>query len=854
MGDLYSRRVLNDPTVRLSYGDPLVPIIKPDQVELHLSNDDGYFDTLDLLGETITYSRFDKLSNETWAELSGRVTSQELLLDRIVLSCVTYDLDDFQTLLPKEVVTAATFPLAHPQQGLGKPIPVVFGNAASTNKVNDAWEMAYVGEDTGNNYYDYLVGRGTFTGITVYRNTIGDALFVVPSGEYAVNTTAYPGFTVIRFSLATSVAPRQANFGGGLHRLYVAANGLATERNFARAIQSLLSNSTWGLGLSVNTASFDTAAAALDAIGGLYCDGAMDTQRTAYDWLSQLVNVRGIRLEMNSSGEYTITVDTQASTIKGRFGHGQGQTWNGVVEGGFKGLSTTPVSDAIKSLILEYRKDRQSDQYVLATSSRSVLTVGTEERVQHDFIRDKTTADKTACYWANRYLYEKERLSFTAEQSARKIRPGELIQYHAIRPAFSKTFRVMGIERQLTTSAVKARGWDAAIYTYTAGTLPAEPAAITETDYTRQTPTAVTSLSIVASGVETDGQNAYLAKVTLQYTVPIETWAQTIVRYRRNGTTNWQSAAVNQATGANLQTQITGLITGASYDYQVSRVNAMAPSLSADASLTAQVAPADTTAPGAPTTLAIVDQHLKTITFKWVAPADKDVKNYHWEIRTSGSGGGSLVAEGDTDGPGVQVTLTLNQIAYATTRYLRILGKDFSGNTGTYSASLSFSFSQIVTGDVGNAQVGGTQIKTGASGVATENVVNNAITAYGNYSADGVIGLSTSAQSLGSLTISTSGGAGHIIGKAEIFNAGDGTPGQNTISSLELRKDSTTGTLLDYADLTTPADVPVTAALTLIGYDTSPAASQTYYLVGYRSGSGTSSASRRRIMPVNFKK
>ena len=58
MGDLYSRAVLNDPEVRLSYGDPLIPIIKPDQVTLELSNDDGYFDILDLLGEFRVIDQF----------------------------------------------------------------------------------------------------------------------------------------------------------------------------------------------------------------------------------------------------------------------------------------------------------------------------------------------------------------------------------------------------------------------------------------------------------------------------------------------------------------------------------------------------------------------------------------------------------------------------------------------------------------------------------------------------------------------------------------------------------------------------------------------------------------------------
>jgi len=825
MPTLYDRRVLNDPEVRLSYGDPLIPIMQPDQVELHLSNDDGYFDALDLIGERITYSRFDGLSNETWAELTGKVSAQELLHDRIILRCVTYDLDDFQTLLPKEVVTATTFPLAHPQQGLGKPIPIIFGNAASTNKVSDAWEMAYVGENVGSNQYDYLVGRGTFANPTVYRDTVGDALFIVPPAEYAVNTAAYPGFTIIRFAL------RQANFGGGLHRLYIAADGLATERNFARAIQSLLSNATWGLGLSVHTASFDTAAAALATIGGLYCDGVMDTQQTAYDWLSQLVNVRGIRVEPNTSGEYVVTVDTQAQAIKGKFGHGVGQPWNGVVAGGFRGLSTTPVNEAIKSLVLEYRKDRRDGHYVLATSSRSVLAVGTDERVQHDFIRDRTTADKTACYWANRYVYEKDRLAFTGDQMARKLRPGELLQYESMRPSFNKTFRVFDVGRQLTTSDIQARGWSAAIYTYTAGTLPAEPSAITETDFTRQTPTAVSGLGIVSAGVETDGQNAFMAKVTLQYTVPAETWAQTIVRYRRNGTTNWQTAAVNQATGSSLQTQITGLITGASYDYQVSRINVMAPSLSADAALTAQVASADTTAPGAPTGLTLVDKHLKNAAVSLTPPADKDIAEWHWEIRTAASGGGSLVVEGDSEGRGSKIQLPpLDQIAYGTTRHLRVRGHDFSGNVGAYSSSLSFSFVQAETIDL-----------------EADSVTTNSF-----YSADGTTLVGATEKEVGTITVTTDG-TGRVELQAK-FNAEDILPTHNV--TLRIRETSISGAILDQTNGTINLNASnMVDHLVGLGVDTSPGTSQVYKLTAqYSHLTAEATILWRRLKGTYFKR
>ena len=205
----------------------------------------------------------------------------------------------------------------------------------------------------------------------------------------------------------------------------------------------------------------------------------------------------------------------------------------------------------------------------------------------------------------------------------------------------------------------------------------------------------------------------------------------------RSGNSQWVTVAVDQAMGANLSTRVDGLITGQVYNFQISRVNQLNPYLHADASLSSITAPADAAAPAAPTSLAITSQHLKSITFSWTAPADKDVVYYHWEIRTAASGGGSLVAENNTEGAGTKVALVLDTlIAYSTTRHLRIRAHDFSGNIGTYSSSLSFSFSQIGTGDMGSGSVTApalgsgsvTNPALGSGAVDTGNIAGVAVT------------------------------------------------------------------------------------------------------------------------------
>jgi hypothetical protein len=85
-------------------------------------------------------------------------------------------------------------------------------------------------------------------------------------------------------------------------------------RNFARAMQLMLADSYFGLGqtTTIDGASVDRAAADLDAVGDLYCDGTIMTRTAAQDILAQMTIVRGIRIGKNLLG-WTFTVDAECS-------------------------------------------------------------------------------------------------------------------------------------------------------------------------------------------------------------------------------------------------------------------------------------------------------------------------------------------------------------------------------------------------------------------------------------------------------------------------------------------------------------------------------------------------------------
>jgi len=702
---VYERRILGDPEVSRGLSDPLDGFAQVDEVTVELSNEEGFFNGRDLRGELLNLRRFDRYSTELLLELTGRVVAQSLLPDRISLRVASQDLDELQTVIPRLTVTSTLFAQAH-QSALGTPIPIIFGNVKKL-------ELTFVSDDIVLNRYDYLLGDSSVVSAAtaVYRDTIGDTLGLVPPAEYT--TVVVGSYRLIRFT------KRQISFGGGLHRIYADLTGLVTQRNFARAIQYILQTI---LGLSISTASFAAGATALDGIGSLFCDGVILDQRPAMDYLRQLCQVRGIRLSKDTLGAWTITVDTQESTIHATFGIGRNQPWRNVQS--VDGVDNTPLSEAIKTLYLDYRKEWRSGEYRL-TVSRAVLTRGREERIQNDFISESITGDKTVDYLGKRKFYEDQRIRFTAGQEGRRLTELQLFKFDSptLLSISNKTYRTISVRRSISSVDIVGVAWDPNIYVYSVGTIPAEPSGDIDTELANTTPAAVTALILQSSGVVETLDGGFEAFMVLQYTVPVETFAQTIVRFRRNGTTSWQTAAVNGETGSGKQTRINGLVTGLAYDFRVSRVNLLNASLEATTDLLNQLAPGDTTAPAAPGTPTILDQHLKTITPVWTAPADKDVKEYEWDVRTAANGAGTLVTSGKSGGP--KTTLTLNQIGYGTTRHFRVRAIDWSGNIGAYSSSVSFSFSKVVQTDMGGGSVGNPQMIAAAVTTAIRQGVNS---------------------------------------------------------------------------------------------------------------------------------
>jgi hypothetical protein len=723
MGHLYERRILNADNieVRHSLSDPVGGIITPDDVTLELSNTDGFFNGQDLRGTIVNLTRFDREDGESVSEFSGAISEQTITDDQAIVRLIGQDQDVLQTLIPKRTVTTSVFPLAHADQGAGRSIPIIFGETLSPYQVPYVTDNTSISDNATvpQQYCEYLIGEGTsYTQVSMYRNTIGDTLSLVSSMDYILNTTSYPGLTVAQFS------KRQAMFTGGLHTLYATAIGMQPERNFIAAIRTTLTNSTWGLGQKIVETTFSSAESKLAAVGSLACDGVLVQPRPAIDILNQLCQVRGMTLSKTSSGAWTIALDQGSSTatFQSRFGHGAGQPWNNVIT--FNGFTRPPIRNAVSNLLLNYAVDYRATNVYRYAASRSVSSRGRELRLNNDFIQTGQTADKVADYLSKRLIQGDLKATFSAGQDGRNLNVGDLILYDAPHlDVTSRPFRVTGISRKLDVTKVDVEGWASSIYSYTAASsIPPDVTLPIEIVWSTTTPAAVTSLSVVGSGVVANGQGGYSAFQTLGYAAPHELFAQTFVRQKTSANSQWTTVAVDQVNSATVSTRIDGLITGQTYDYRVSRVNIFNPSLYHDTDITSKTAPTDKIAPSAPTSLTVIDQQLKSLAVTFTPPPDLDVAKWHWEIRTVFN---SFLVEGDAEGSGLKVQLPpLNQLAYNTTYRVRLRGHDYSGNVGAYSSSLAFRFSQVGWEDLGGESVTAPAIGSGAITTPKRQVVN----------------------------------------------------------------------------------------------------------------------------------
>lgn len=460
----YHGRILDNPVIDRSLMNTFWGFTEVSTVKFTLANNDGRYNSLfigvDLREQPVIIKRYDVASGTTVEELRARISSVGLANGEVVITADSPALTLFEQVIPKKKIELTEFPKA---VDVGKVIPVPFGNEEKLVAV-------YVKDDTLNNIYDYIVGPGSLTVSAVYRTLPDNSFERAGVQEYSVSETIYPGYTAIRFP------NRQVDFSNNFHTIYVDVS--SSSRNFARAIQSVLTNTVWGLGQIVDTGSFDLAAQKLDDLG-LLCDGAIRDEDQAQDVLNSLMIVRGMRLGFNASGQWTIAVDEVPPSVSMRLRDGPGDGERNILSAGTRQL--VPARNAVSKYLVNYRFDVAKGEF-LFTQNRIVSGIGKEKKLDAPFIRDHVTADKVTDYLAKREKYGQETCEFVITQEARKMIEGKLVTVVYAPCGYNDDIvEIREAEKRLEQIRLVVSGWDQSIFVYEPGIIPSDSGTDTPT-------------------------------------------------------------------------------------------------------------------------------------------------------------------------------------------------------------------------------------------------------------------------------------------------------------------------------------------------------------------------------------
>lgn len=704
-GVAYFRALVTGPNVDRRLDQVFYGFQEISRVTIEAANPTGALDVLwttEQRGVAVTLRRYDWQQAVLVTEFTGVVEQVELAADRILIHCVNLDLSVLDTMVPRTLITTALYGPNCPDAG--KPEQKILGTCQRV-------PLPYVTDDVPGGLFWYLLSVGTGYTVTVlYRDRQAAGQYqALDTPEYEVRTDLVSGRTLVR------TVVRQLKAGGGFHRLYADVTGPSSERNFARAIKNLYSDTVWGLSQPVNAGSFTTAEAALPA--NLVCDGVLNEQRPAKDWLNPLLSVRGMRPGFGASG-WTLAVDTAPATAKMAVRDAPGAGERTMLRSGRRVKPT--LDEQVSTYKLQYALDLPSGEFRLSAADRTVhATVGREKVDQHEFLRDRTAADLVACYRSKRLKYNADRIEeVEVTEEGRRLAEGDVVIANNPRLLITDTaYQVVAITKGSGRQRFVGLGWNADIYAYDPLTLPVVPLLDPAV-----TPPPVSSFSVSSSGSELATDGTVLAFFILQVVIPAVPSIEYIrVDVRKTGTATYGDAQPVHGTGTQL-VRVTGLVAGQLYDFRAVAISGA--NQSSEALLLSQLAPGDTIAPAIPGTPTVSDKKLTVVSFAWSAPGDTDLAKYEWQVRTLANGGGSLTASGETPGPGPSFTRDFASIGYGVTRHFRVRSVDRTGNKKTtggvnndgWSNSVSFSLAAAVSGDRSPLLVDSQSIPLGVGG------------------------------------------------------------------------------------------------------------------------------------------
>jgi hypothetical protein len=450
-----------------------------------------------------------------------------------ILTLADIDRSALERVFPFETFTVADFPEIFVDH-VGRRIPQGVGTARKVpltwiTKTGGTWKYAAT---------KVLGAPGTV--LTVYRgNQHGQGAIVDPS-EYTVSTAvgASTGVQV----LTIVFTQEQLDDNGRAYALDadLTLPGSRLPSDEAKRIIE-------AYGLTADAATFATAAAA-DTAAGFAVDtlyGGLENGRMGSAIIADLLGVARGWLSPTTTGAWAIAQDVAKASVASF------DTSADQIE-----VEEYGDGDIEKTVTLDYRPRSSVGEDYTGHLSRTTTGQTGEKRVANPYIYEHVVADKLLCYWQKR-LNTLRRGS--AIIHAVQLANGSVVSItDNVAYTGTKDFIMTGIRRPADRNQVNLREYDAAVYVYTAGTLPADATSGYSPDYSYTPPAAPTGLTVVSGGATVAADGTMRSYALIRATPPAVNWERLMIQV-----TNSVSGEIYQAqlrlNGPNYEARITGM-------------------------------------------------------------------------------------------------------------------------------------------------------------------------------------------------------------------------------------------------------------------------------------------------------
>lgn len=425
-----------------------------------LDNTDGTFTELfhstEARGGQLLHRLYDlDAAGVVGAAKSYVITDVSITRSECTITATPYSPGAFDVVLPKASIQADIFGNAIDQSSIGKPISTWFGHCT-----NVPLYSIYEGGAGDDYVHDFLIGYGTIRATTssiTITSDDGTSVRTMHSSEYTVydgsQVTPYPGYAFVRFTR------EQRDGSGRLCTLRATLQGISYlgdyyTANPVRILQLLLTDTTWGLGLTVNASSFNTAAALFDN-DDWWVGGGLHDFKKASEWIDYLLAACRFSLLVPGTGSgLMLTCPTYINTVSESFQHYMIAP----------SLKKRNADDYINTVNLNYNLNLKDSTFTKVTSDTG-NTFGMPEDLFSPFTVSATAAGTIAAEIKNRVLYQDNIIEFEAGQDGFALEIGNIISVTRDDLGLdADLFEIVEIEKTVDRVRIVAASYSAEIF------------------------------------------------------------------------------------------------------------------------------------------------------------------------------------------------------------------------------------------------------------------------------------------------------------------------------------------------------------------------------------------------------